>query len=251
MKAMRYVGAMSCLVATAVFSVPRATAAERGPRTITVTGSGEVSVKPDLATVSVGVVTEADSAADAVSNNNRRMAQLFETLKTQGIAEKDIQTANFSLQPRYKYDNTGKAPPQITGYTVSNQVQIKVRKLASLGETLDALVQSGANQIQGINFSKADPKIPLDDARRMAIADARRKGDVFASAADVAVGAPLEIHEQSMQVPQPIPMRAMAMEAQSAVPVAAGEQTLTATVQVIFALERQGRKEQARDEATK
>src|SRR5262249_18539917 len=143
------------------------------------------------------------SASKALAENNTAMQQLLNTLKARGIAERDIQTSNFSVVPQYKRNPQGQYGPEIVGYQVSNQVHIKVRRLTSLGEILDELVGQGANQIQGISFGVAERNRLLDDARKRAMADARRKAELYAASAGVGVGRVLLIEEQSARPPRP------------------------------------------------
>jgi uncharacterized protein YggE len=201
---------------------------------ITVIGTGEVNSKPDMATINIGVTTEAESAADALKANTEKMNRLMEDLKRTGIDDKDIQTSNFSVHPRYDHDPEGRRAPKINGYQVNNQVQVKVRKLNSLGRLLDDVISSGANNVQGIEFSLADSTNAMDDARTKAMADARRKAELYAKAAELKLGKPMLIQEQITRGgPQPMPYARMAMAAE-AVPVAAGELTTSAQITVTY-----------------
>ena len=203
---------------------------------ITVTGMGEIDAKPDMATITVGVVTEAESASAALEENNERMKKLFEILKDRGVAEKDLQTANFNVSPKYQHHPQGREEPKIVGYTVTNEVRVKVRRLSSLGGVLDALVQDGANRVHGISFSIDDEANLMDDARKKAMADARHKAELLAAAANMRLGRPLQISDQPP--PRPMPMQRFRMaEAAQAVPIAPGEVTQTAIIHVTYALE--------------
>lgn len=143
------------------------------PRTLSLSGSGEVKSAPDMASVTSGVVTQGATAAEALSANTKAMTALFDGLKTSGIAEKDIQTSNFSVQPRYDYNNNNGGAPKLVGYDVSNNVTVTVRKIADLGGLLDTLVKAGSNQINSIGFSDvSQPEAWMDEARRRATADA-------------------------------------------------------------------------------
>jgi uncharacterized protein YggE len=206
---------------------------------ITVAGTGEVSATPDLAHIQVGVVTQAKSAAAALKDNNAAMDNLFKAIAAHGITEKDVQTSNISVTPQYRPIPPG-APgrerqPEIIGYQVTNQVQLKVRKLTTLGPVLDDLVQKGANQVHGISFGFADPQQLMDRARRKAIADARRKADLYAEAADVRIGQVLSIEEAPQHARMASTFQLVSTGGGS-VPIAAGEQQLHATVTVTYAL---------------
>jgi uncharacterized protein len=162
---------------------------------ITVVGSDEVSAKPDMAEIQVGVVTQAQAAVKAVNDNTEAMQKLFKALGTRGIKDKDLQTSNFSVSPQYRHGPRGEQLPEIAGYQVNNDLRIKVRKLDQLGEILDELVNQGANNVHGISFSVAEPRPLQDEARKKALADARRKAELYAGAAGVKVGRVLLIEE--------------------------------------------------------
>jgi uncharacterized protein len=207
-------------------------------RSITVIGTGEASAKPDMAEIQMGVVTQAATAGEALSANNAAMDKLLKLLAARGIAEKDVQTTQFSVSPQYRHEPRGQAPPTITGYQVTNQVRVKVRQLASLGQVLDQAVGEGANQVHGISFSVAEPDRFLDTARKDAVGDAKRRAELYAQAAGVKVGRVLLIQEQTPRFPQP---QMMAMTARAgaggAVPVAAGEQEFRASITVTYAID--------------
>lgn len=216
--------------------------------TISVGGSGRISAAPDVAEVSAGVITEAESAGRALRDNTEAMAALHEALKRRGVAAKDIQTSQISVQPRYS--QPGPAPgdqaqrefiPRVVGYTVSNTVRITVRDLAKLGELLDAVVTSGANQMYGINFRLDRPDALLDEARKRAVADARRKAELLAGEAGVVLGPAVQISESGGAPSPPMPMFRGGMEmmaAPAAVPVAPGEQELEVSVQIVYRIDR-------------
>lgn len=205
-----------------------------------VTGHGEASGKPDIATITVGVVAQAANADDAVQQNSEIATRLFERLRAAGIEERDMQTSSFDVQPQYAQEQPdfprqadGNVLPEITGYRVSNQVRIRVRQLDRVGTLLDELVQAGSNQIYGIQFSVADPKPLADKAKRSAVEDAFRVAKLYADAAGVELGGMLTLSEQIDQPQQPMGY-ARAMMAESSVPIAAGEYTVEATVHVEF-----------------
>jgi uncharacterized protein len=203
---------------------------------ITVAGTGESHGKPDFAQVQLGVVTEAPTAAEALRKNNEAMSQLIVMIRKRGIEDKDLQTVQFNVSPRYKYDKNQQEPPKIAGYQVTNEVHVKVRNLLALGAFLDETVSLGANQIRGISFGVAEPAQLMDEARKKAIADAQRRARVYAEAAGVKLGKPLRIAEQAGGRPGPYPVARMEAAAVSAVPVAPGEQTFNVTVTVSYAI---------------
>jgi uncharacterized protein len=206
-------------------------------RTISISGHGEIKAVPDLAVVTLGTLSQADSAKAALEENTKKMENLFAMLKAAGIAEKDMQTSNFSVGPRYDYGNNNGQPPKLVGYDVSNNVTVIVHKIADLGAVLDKAVSAGSNQINGIGFSLADPQAAQDEARKLAVKDALRKAQLLTAAAGVGLGDIMQISENGSYAPQPLAVRAMAMDsAAKAVPVAAGEVGLGADVTVIWEL---------------
>lgn len=212
-------------------------ASEEAPaRTITVTGSGEVRAQPDTARLRVGVVTHAVTAQAAMDTNAATMRRLFRGLADFGVASQDIQTTDLAIAPQYKQQRAG-APetPDIEGYQVRNTVQVTVRDLNRLGALVDTLVRLGANQLYHVNFLIENDAALLDKARVAAVHEARRKAQLFSTAAGVQVGRVLSIHEAGSSQPPPIPMRHTLMA--ESVPVAPGEQALTVQVTVVFALE--------------
>lgn len=202
------------------------------PRLLTVSGDGEVKAKPDQATLSAGVVTQAKTAADALAANTRAMNAVFATLKRLGIPDKAIQTSNFSVTPEYP-DYNSKEPRRIISYEVSSTVSVAVDDLDKLGPALDALVSSGANSLGEIAFSIRDPKPLMAQAREAAVKDAQAKAGTLARAAGVSLGPIVSINEGAISTPQPL-YRAVAMAAAPAAPppISAGETSITASVSV-------------------
>jgi uncharacterized protein YggE len=203
-------------------------------RVLTVSGAGEVKGAPDQAQLSTGVVTQATTAAAALASNSRAMTSVFDTLKRAGIAEKNIQTSNFSVSPQYGSTRQG-GPQRIIGYQVSNTVTVMVDKLDKVGPALDALVAAGSNQIDGPNFSIADPKPLLAKAREEAVKDATARAQTLAAAAGVTLGPIVSLSEGGGYAP-PQPMYRMTMTAAPAPPppVAAGEETVSASVSITW-----------------
>ena len=200
------------------------------PPAISVTGEATISAAPDLAQIDGGVTNEAKTAREASEANNKAMGIVLLALKNSGIAEKDFQTSQLSLQPQYPVNKTG--PSTVTGFRASNRVTVTVRDVAKVGSVIDTLVANGANEISGISFMVAQPSKLLDDARPKAIADARRKAEIYAQAAGVTLGAPLSISEESS--PGQAPYRKMSAGLASAAPVAPGEETLRISISVSY-----------------
>lgn len=234
---------LTCLAVLAFLGTP-AFAQGYDPRsTVTVSGEGRVSAAPDLAEVSVGVVTEAPTAGEALKANSAAMTTLQDTIKQRGVAAKDLQTSNVNVQPRYsqpgpnQVQRGGEFVPRIVGYSVTNTVQVRVRELGKLGELLDAIVGAGANQVYGISFRIDESQALLDQARKRAMADAKRRAELLTGEAGLVLGWPIMISESggSFQPPMAKPMmRGMAMMAADSVPISAGEQELAVAVQVVY-----------------
>ena len=206
------------------------------PAAISVTGEATVSVPPDLAEIGGGVTSEAKTAREASEANNAAMGKVLQALKGAGIEQKDIQTSRLSLQPQSAPNRSG--PSAIAGYRASNRVTIRVRDVAKVANVIDTLVGAGANEIGGINFVVSQASKLLDEARERAVADARRKAEIYAKAAGVTLGAPLSISEEGNSAP--VPYRRMAAGMAVSAPVAQGEETLQVTVSVSWAIKQQG-----------
>ena len=226
------------LAAFAALAMAVLPAAADDARTLTIVGQADVSAVPDLAIVTLGVTSEAESAAGALSANNVAMAGVIETLRAAGIEARDIQTSGLSLSPRYVYpQRQGNAEkPRLVGYTASNQVTVRLRDLARLGALLDKVVSAGATDIRGIAFDLQERNRLLDDARRRAVEDARRKAALYADAAGVRLGALMTLSEESMPVPRPVAARSFAAPAAAApaVPVESGEMTLEVRLRTVW-----------------
>jgi uncharacterized protein YggE len=202
------------------------------PPAISVTGEATVSVAPDLAQIDGGVTSDGKTAREASEANNAAMGKVLLALKGAGIEEKDYQTSRLSLQPQYAPNRTGSSP--ITGYRASNRVTIRLRDVTKVANVIDVLVSAGANDIGGINFTVSQPSKHLDEAREKAVADARRKAEIFAKAAGVTLGEPLSISEEG--APAPMFRGKMAAPMAAGAPVAQGEETLSVTVGVSWAI---------------
>jgi uncharacterized protein len=212
-------------------------AAEEAERRITVTGEGSVEAVPDLATVTAGVETQAPTASEALTANSVAMTAVFGVLEAAGIAREDVQTSQISLNPVWNHrPSAPDAPPQVTGYSASNLVTVRVRDIARLGAVLDAMGQAGANRIQGIGFAMSEPREQQDRARTLAVEDARAKAELLARTAGVTLGEVVSIAEAGRMGP-PIMMRAAAEDMAMAAPIAEGQVTLEARVDMVFAIE--------------
>lgn len=204
-------------------------------RSVTVSATGSTEAAPDMASVSSGVQTEAATAREAMSRNSEAMARLVDGLKKRGIDARDIQTTSVNIHPRYSNSRDGK-PPVVTGYVASNSVRVIVRDLKAMGDLLDQMVTLGANQMGGISFEASKAETLKDEARKAAMANARRRAELYATAAGAVLGEVLTISESiAMAGPRPMQMQTRAAMADS-VPVEPGELRLDATVHVTWAL---------------
>lgn len=205
---------------------------------LSVSARGESSRTPDIATASAGVVTQAADASTAMRENAAQMSRVMAAIRAAGVAEKDIQTSGINIHPSYRHVENEE--PRISGYNASNTVNLTVRDIAKLGEVLDALVASGANNVNGPSFGIDRPEVVYDEARRKALEQARARADMYAKALDLRVRRIVSISEGG-SLPQPRPMYAMramaAMDAEST-PVSPGENTLEANLEVVFELGR-------------
>ncbi|MCO5730356.1 SIMPL domain-containing protein [Rhizobium sp. SSA_523] len=210
---------------------------------IQVSGEGRASVAPDMAIVTLAVTRMGDTAEAALAANSAAMRDVLAALKEAGLADRDMQTSDFSIYPRYSQPDPNRPngseaqEPKIIGYQVSNGLTLRVRDLAKLGALLDRSVKLGINQGGQINFTNDDPKAALEEARREAVKDAMQRAKTLSDAAGVKLGAVLSISENSLR-PEPVPMMrsmALAKEADS-VPLAAGENSYRVTVDMRFGL---------------
>ena len=207
---------------------------------IRVTGEGRISLAPDMAILDLGVVREAATAREALDANNAAMAEVVAAMKAEGMADRDLQTSGFSIQPKYFYPQSkageDQPVPRIVGYSVSNRLSVRVRDLAKLGAILDRSVTLGVNDGGNITFANDDPSATIARAREAAMKDALSRAETLARAIGAKPGKILEISENTF-TPQPVSMARgkMMMEARSdAVPVQGGENTYTVSVQAVW-----------------
>lgn len=202
-------------------------------RTISVSGSGSANGAPTQAQLSAGVTTIAPTASTALAQNARKMTGVFDALKRLGVPERSIQTSNFSVSPQYAPNGA----QRITGYQVSNQVDVTLDDTDKLGPALDALVTSGANTVNSISYGIKDPSALQTTAREAAVADAIQRARTYAKAAGVSLGPVVSIQEGATEMPRPMfAAKFMAGNDMAATPTAAGELSVTANVTVVFEL---------------
>ena len=229
-----FFAATALTLAAACFSPTQAEEAKL-LRSISLSGHGEVHMVPDMAMVTVGVVSSAPAARDALDANTKSMAAIMAALKAAQIEMRDVQTSNFTVNPRYDYGLNNGQPPKMVGYDVSNNVTVTVRKLENLGAVLDEMVSAGSNQINGVSFQVSKPEAATDEARKLAVEDAQRKAKIYAGASGVALGNIISISEGGgYQPPTPVFAKAMRSEGAADVPMAQGEQAIGADVNIVW-----------------
>lgn len=205
--------------------------------TLTVTASGEVLARPDVALVTAGIVSEARTTAEALAGADKAAAALLAEAEAAGIAKADVATSNFSVSPVWSSRSTPDgSPARITGYSVSNTFTLKIRRIADLGPLLERIVAKGSNTVSGIAFDVSDAEKRRDEARVAAVAAARARAELLAAAADQRLVRVLSIGEGTAEHPMPHLYAKAAMGAAGAVSIEAGSQTISAEVTMTFEL---------------
>ncbi len=164
---------------------PASVNSDEHPRTIFVNGTGRVTLTPDIAHISIGVVTEDKDAGSAVTANTTQSQAVMDALKGFGVADEDIRTTNFSIYPQQDWSQD---VPVIVSYRVQNSVLVTVRDLDQIGGILDAVVRAGANAINGIQFDVEDREAAYTLALEAAVQNARSRAETLAEAAGVDLG---------------------------------------------------------------
>ena len=226
------------LAFAAILALPLAAQAQTAPerqRTVNVSGYAEIQATPDRAHISAGVLTQGATAAVATQQNTQSMRGVFDALRAAGVTEADIRTSGFNVSPVFDEPKQPRSAPRIVAYQVGNTVTAMVRDPAKLGDFLDALIKGGANSLNGVFFSVTRNEELQDKLRVDAVKDARRKAQQMAEAAGATLGPVISISETG-RGGGPIPMARMQSDAAMAVPVSAGTETLSTTVQVTFEL---------------
>ncbi|HEX8057069.1 MAG TPA: SIMPL domain-containing protein [Novosphingobium sp.] len=241
--------ALPLIAAAAAFAQPALAqqagpvpAIEAGHTLLTVSADGKTERAPDLAVFNAGVTTQGKTAAEALSANSAAMNRVIASLKRAGVADRDIQTSNLSINPVYSEPrrlpdgSTEQRAPEIVGYQVNNSVSVRQRQLGDYGKVIDTLVTAGANQVNGPSFSLDKPDAALDAARTEAIGKARARADLYARAAGLKVVRIVSISEGGGYTPPSPVMYRMVAQDSAAAPVAAGEVSLNVNVTVQFEL---------------
>lgn len=246
MKFLPLIAVASLLPVTAALSLsPLSAAAQEMTKdraVISVSATGNATVVPDMARLNLTVQRQAKTARAALDANNEAMAAVLAEMKQQGIADRDLQTSSFNIQPQYHYPKSssgGNKAPKLTGYIVSNSLTVRIRDLAKLGSILDKSVSLGVNSGGGITFTTDKPAPVIEQARKNAVASAIAKAKTLTEAAGVNLGRILEISETNRQPPRPRAMARMeSAMAADAVPIAAGENSYSVTVNIRWELDQ-------------
>jgi uncharacterized protein YggE len=213
--------------------------ADHNRRTVSVNGEAVTSARPDVALVTIGVESAGKDAKDVLAANSKATGDVIAALKQDGIDAKDLQTSGFSVRPNIDRSQNALASadgaPTINGYSVSNTVAVTLHDLPKLGEIIDKAVTAGANTIDDIRFDVSNQSALLDDARKAAYEDARRKAAIYAAASGLKLGKLVELSENGGPVVGTV-FRAKAMS-RAAAPIESGESTLSVSVSARFELD--------------
>lgn len=218
-------------------------ASEQRQPIVRVSAVGEATAAPDMAIVTFSVVRSDKTAQVAVDENSSAMNAVMAALKSEGVEAADLQTTDFSIYPQYRHSEPKDGvvePPEVVGYEVTNTLTVRIRDIAKVGAILDQSVKLGINQGGQIVFTNDNPEEALTEARKQAVERALAKARTLTEAAGVKLGRVLQIDERTNapMPPQPMFRMAMAKEASDAVPVAAGENTYSVSVDVTYTLDQ-------------
>ncbi|EFL91059.1 SIMPL domain-containing protein [Ahrensia sp. R2A130] len=236
---------IAAIILAATASIP-AIAEDTTPKpgVISVSATGNADVAPDMAILNLMVMREAETARAALDANTQAMAAVLTDMKAEGIDERDLQTSNFNINPRYFYpprknDGTQK-PPRIVGYVVTNGLTVRVRDLGKLGTILDRSVTLGVNSGGNVRFANDDPAEAINQARKNAMENAIAKATMLTETAGIGLARITQISEQNRGRPRPQAMAMarskMAADEAAPVPIAAGENSYSVTVNVTWEL---------------
>jgi len=209
-------------------------------RSLSVSGTGQVTLTPDIGYMTIGVQTEGSDASEAVAENNTKTQKVIQALVKAGVESKDIKTTNFSIYPQQKYDDRGNPTGEIT-YIVNNSVYVTMRDLNIVGDLLNVVIESGANTIQGIQFDVEDKTVAFAEAQEKAVANAQAQAENLAEAAGVTLGRVITIN--TFGGPIPIPKYdgmgggGLAVAEAASVPISPGEMMVSVEVSIIYEIE--------------
>ncbi len=227
----------SILLPAAASDAAAVSPAHEQRRSVTVQGEGSISIKPDLAALTFGTITQAPQAAQALEANNLSMRKLFGTIKAFGVSDKDVKTSGFSVRPQYESGRVVGRGRRIVGYSVRNSVTVKLRDLSRTGEFIAKVGSQGANQFSGLQFIVEKTPERMDNLRKAAVGDAARKARVLAESAGLKLGRAIRITEGSASIPGPRHILAGRAKSLDSTPVAPGEGILRLSVTVVFEVE--------------
>lgn len=231
--------AAAIIAMAAMAGVATAHADDKRPRTITINATGSVEAEPDFATISLGVLTEAEKAGKAVADNAKAMSRVIEALKKAGIPAKDIATDQYAINPIYaNYKSaSGGRTNRIDGFRVSNSATVIARDVKRIGELIDLAAENGANQFTDISFQVSGLDEKLDDARREAMANAIRRGKLYAEAAGAELGKVIRISERVQGISPRPQYRGREASMAASTPIEPGQQRLSVSVSVVWELD--------------
>lgn len=227
--------AVVAAAAQVAFAQDAPSAAEFQATTLHLSADGEVHATPDMATVTVGVQTEAPTAAEAMRLNAEKMTRVMAALRQAGLEPRDIRTAQLNLAARY--DEPQNQPRRLAGYDASNQVSIRLRDVTRVGQVIDAAVAAGANNLWGISFGLQDPKPLQDQARLEAVRALQAKADLYSKAVGRPIARLVSLTESGGYAPMTQEVVVTAARFQPT-PVAPGELTVRASVSGVYELAR-------------
>ena len=212
-----------CLVGVPLAVEAQTTGSPLSVSMLNLSASGESEATPDVAGLTLGVETTAPTAAEAMRGNAASMVRILAALKATGLAARDIQTSNLSLQPQYIYEQN--KPARLSGYQAANQINVVVRDLTRVGPVADAAVGAGASNVGQISFGLSDPVASENAARIAAVKALEDKAALYAQAVGYHIGRLVSLSEGAPYSPGPRPMPLMAMRgaAADATPVQPGE----------------------------
>ena len=208
-------------------------------------GTGTIVTEPDVAFISTGIVSEGETAEEALAQNSNSMVNVFKVLEDAGIERKHIQTSNFSVQPRYVHHRAKQGeeqrPPRIVGYTVNNTVTVKIVELDNTGKVISEVVKFGSNSLGNIRFDVSNRQELMDEARVKAVEDAKRKAEIYTKAAGVSLGKVLAISEGgARQQPRRFKAaaRSLAVADAAPAPVSGGEASISVRVNMTWEIDQ-------------
>ena len=205
---------------------------------ISVSGQGKVTVIPDVVIAALGIQAQGSTVAEAQAQATKAMNDLMAALLANGVAQKDIQTQSFNIQQTTSWDNTNQKTI-ITGYQVSNIVDVKIRDITTAGSVIDAAAVAGGDltRVNSVQIAVDDPTVYADKAREKAMADAKDTATQLATLSGVKLGKPISISETNVYTPQTVPLYAKGMDSAPSTPIVAGEQDITLNVQVVYSIQ--------------